>query len=349
MAEWVNQQPIQSNYYSPCYYDISGGYSNVQRNGNNVSFDFGIRLRRTTGSYTYNGIKIRYPNNTSGALKNIQRGGSTSYLLEKNIWYYASDSYKNTSETLAYHYSGTVSGGNAGGSISITIGWNDTLTNPTASSRGWDSYTFSVPYPSLPSNVNLFVNREKIDGSYEGAKLWKTISVPYGGSYSQTWNETGFNSVTFANSNVVEALNHTKKATRLQYYLDLCGFLDNVNKDTLKNGVVTYGTCSLSFNDGTAQQNELTDYNKKHRYGTTYNFLNIKPSIGHTYKGVKEGSLTGQITKNTITRLNFVTNDVYANCDKDSPGDVYIKVNNKWKRASAVYYNKNGNWIKING
>lgn len=200
-----------------------------------------------------------------------------------------------------------------------------------------------------PLNVALYVNEEKIDGTFAGEVLWKNIEVKYGKSYSERWTKTGFEDVVFSNTNVTQDLRHSKKAYRLQYYLDLCGFLDNVNKDTLKNGVVTYGTCSLSFNDGTVQQNELTDYNKKHRYGTTYNFLNIKPSIGHTYKGVKEGSLTGQITKDTITRLNFVTNDVYANCNKDSPGDVYIKTNNEWKRASAVYYNKNGDWIKING
>lgn len=324
---------------------ILGGYNNVVRNGNTVSGQLGIGFEYPGTRWTANSVVGSY--NGVKYYAQYRVGGSGSYNTDPNNNLYCASwvsSGYNTSETYPWNFSAQVVG-NAPGEITVTIGvgWSDWAGTIK------ENYTFTIPYPSAPSNVNLFVNKEKIDGSYEGAKLWKTISVPYGGSYSETWNETGFNSVTFANSNVVEALNHTRKATRLQYYLDLCGFLDNTNKDTLKNGVVTYGTCSLSFNDGTAQQNELTDYNKKHRYGTTYNFLNIKPSIGHTYKGVKEGSLTGQITKDTITRLNFVTNDVYANCNKDSPGDVYIKVNNEWKRASAVYYNKNGDWIKING
>ena len=101
------------------------------------------------------------------------------------------------------------------------------------------------------------------------------------------------------------------------------GYLDNAIKDNITG----YGTCSLSFNDGTSEKINISDYYAQHRYGTTYTFSNVKPTIGHTYKGVKSGSLTGTITAATTTTLSFVTNDIFANCNKNQPGDVYIKVN----------------------
>ncbi len=104
---------------------------------------------------------------------------------------------------------------------------------------------------------------------------------------------------------------------------DLNGRLDGEDKGNISG----YGTFSVSFNDGTSEKTNLTDYYEQHRYGTTYTFKDIVSTIGHTYKGVVEGSLTGTITNTTNTRLDFVTNNVYVDCDKAKPGDVYIKIN----------------------
>ncbi len=143
MAHYVGATAITSTYYSACKYEIEGFYSDVSRSGNNVSFSFGIRLRRTSGSYTTNAITIRYGNSASGTMKRIQ-GSGTSNLLTQNTWYYAADSNKTTTETYSWSYSG--SPGTGAGTVAITVGWNDTLGNPGAGSSGYVAYTFYVPY-----------------------------------------------------------------------------------------------------------------------------------------------------------------------------------------------------------
>ena len=115
------------------------------------------------------------------------------------------------------------------------------------------------------------------------------------------------------------------RTTRKKYYLDLNGRLDGSDS----NSIGTYGTFSVKIN-GETILNNVNDYYTEHYYETTFDFVNINPTIGHTYKGVVEGSASGTITRETNTRLSFVTNQVYAKDPGNhqyKPGDLYVKRN----------------------
>lgn len=149
MATWVSDTAITSAYNSSAEYNIAGGYGTVSRSGNTISFSFGIRVTRTTDAYTTNSFAVRYGNDTGGTMRYVMSKAGGSSGAVRNTTYYAYDGTKRlwTSEAIPYTYSTTVSGTGAG-AVTVTVGWTDRLTTPSASSGTWSSYSFVVPYPS---------------------------------------------------------------------------------------------------------------------------------------------------------------------------------------------------------
>lgn len=194
MATWVSSSSVQSGYASACYYYIAGGYGSVSRNGNTVSFNFGARVQRWTGSWTSNGHAFRYPNSSSGTQYHARKGSGS-----KGTWYYASGSSSGsyTSEATPWSYSGTVSG-TGSGNISITVGWNDDWTTPAVSYGGWNAYTFSVPYPAQASytisyNANGGTGAPGNQTKYQGTSLTLSSTKPTRSNSTATGYTVTFN------------------------------------------------------------------------------------------------------------------------------------------------------------
>lgn len=307
-----------------------------------IDYSFGRSGRTWTFSAT---LKINIPANyTFGPWQTI--GSNSANLRKDGLSRITAGSSATDFDLASYSTSGSYNTEGKASSFNVTWAFNV--------NSSWGGYANSpngyitVTPPNIePANrtVKLYVKKEKIDGTWEGNTWWKDVTVTYGGSYDTTWTATEFQDVRFTESNVTTNHDSIKNAYRKKFYLDLNGFLDKESKSTI-NG---YGTCDVSFNDGTSAQYDITDYYAQHRYGTTYTFANVKPRIGHTYLGVHSGSLTGTVTGETITELAFVTNDVFANCNPNTPGDVYVKENGRWVRASEVYIKKGDEWVPIHG
>lgn len=177
---------------------MEGGYGTVNRSGNSVSFSFGCRIKRTSDSWVSNALAWRYPNDWTGAQR-YGRVGSGS----KNTWYYSSSSTRAsyTSEATPYSYSGSVSG-TGGGNISLTVGWNDSWTTPTANTNayswctGWQSYSFSVPYPAAAS-WTVSYNANGGSSTPSSQTKWYGVNISLRGAISRANSYPAGYTVTF--------------------------------------------------------------------------------------------------------------------------------------------------------
>ena len=123
MATWTGAvQTTASQSKVGCVYWIEGGYANVVRNGNTVSYNFGFRTTRegTISNYGFTVYAWAGGREYWGRIK--QNGGSYG---ARNTWYYATvGTYLNTTETLFAYNSVTVSGSGAG-TITDGFEWTD--------------------------------------------------------------------------------------------------------------------------------------------------------------------------------------------------------------------------------
>lgn len=244
----------------------------------------------------------------------------------------------------------TWSGLTSGNSITWDIGGSGSFT------------TVTFDEPPNPAKTNLYIKKQNIDGTYAAREFWKTVS----GSYdAQTWTDGGdvWENATFSGASPSDGSNQDREANadRKLYYFDVNGWIDDTSQGGLVKDNITYGTCSISSNDGLGGATNVTDYYTKHRYGATVTVKDIKQKIGRTYKGVRENgsniakSITESISKTigtgtTEVRLWYRTNDMRVNSGGWKPGDTYIKIGNEWKRVPHVYIKQsNGAWKLLDG
>jgi len=161
---------------------IAGGYANIVRNGNTVSGQLGLRFQ-FNNSWSSNSICGVY-NGTKYYAQN-RTGGSGSYQTAKNTPIYCKAGQGNgynTTETYPWSFSTTVSGTGSGNlSITMSAGWTD-----WAGSTPY-TYTFSVPYPAMPTIWNN-INAYQPDGSTENGLIFN-LSTSDGSSWSNITNE----------------------------------------------------------------------------------------------------------------------------------------------------------------
>ena len=316
MATWVSYSSVQSGYSSSCYYYIAGGYGTVSRSGNTVSFSFGARVQRWTSSWTSNGHAFRYPNSSSGTQYHARKGSGS-----KGTWYYASSTSAGsyTSEKTPWSYSGTVSG-TGSGNISITVGWNDDWTTPAVSYGGWNSYTFSVPYPALPSysfNMNIL----NPDGSepYSTGEAGSVERSINGGTYERKYNEDASSYVT---GTTIAYRNFTPGTGR--YLSSVSGVSPTdttgpwsvtINGDTSVNFYTAWNTYYRDINawnpDKSAQSGLIFDYYIYNRDGTLVNsYTNQTNEVANTV--TREYGYTGKINniRSNVTGAHYSSNNV---------------------------------------
>ena len=110
-----------------------------------------------------------------------------------------------------------------------------------------------------------------------------------------------------------------------QVYLDLKGYLDGRDSDSLEN----FGTCDVYIND-VKVADDCTDFYRVYPVGTKYSIKDIRATDGHKYIGEKpfvdedgntsirfeddDGTISGTLKKNTEVVLEFETTSHGGKC-----------------------------------
>ena len=110
-----------------------------------------------------------------------------------------------------------------------------------------------------------------------------------------------------------------------QVYLDLKGYLDGRDSDSLEN----FGTCDVYIND-VKVADDCTDFYRAYPVGTKYSIKDIRATDGHKYIGEKpfvdedgntsirfeddDGTISGTLKKNTEVVLEFETTSHGGKC-----------------------------------
>ena len=181
MATWVNEQTTSSGGNISLV--VSGGYGNVSRNGSSITFNWGVRFRQSSSTYTYNSICAR-----PGGKNYYAQKSSGGIHTSANTWYYATSTSNSvaqyTGETIPFSGSGTA-GGVGAGTITVTVGtaWNG--YTPTADKY---SYSFTVSYPAAASytvsyNANGGSGAPGNQTKYQGYNLTLSSTVPTRAGY----------------------------------------------------------------------------------------------------------------------------------------------------------------------
>ena len=135
--------------------------------------------------------------------------------------------------------------------------------------------------------------------------------------------------------------------TRSSFWLDVNGYLDNANADSLGS----YGTFDVYIN-GSRVANDVNDYYSKHPVGTSYEIKDIKPKDGKSYNGVVNGARTGSINSDINLRLQFTTipdNTGVEPVIKTYNGHTYYFVNRQstWWAAKQFSQKMGGHLVTI--
>lgn len=345
MATWVTATTnVSGQYTTACKYSMAGGYGTVSRNGNTISFNFGFRVQWTSNTYTTNnfGVAATSPSGTAYVI------GKPS-TWSQNTWYYADSSEKQTTEKTPWSYSGTVSGTGAG-TITITIGWTDKTSAP--SSSNYSSYTFSVPYPALPTytisySKGSYSNLTNMPSSSQtkthGININLSSTVPYYtesnvNGYVLTWNTNGG-----TGGAGTTTMKNTTKTTLKQWQSSRNSSLWRPGESYNGDGDVTM--TAYSFNDPT-----ITSYGtltalptQPTRTNYTFQSWNTKADgTGYTL-GVSSGyTLPYQPNANTIFyaiwKRNQASIKIKTGTSTWSDGLVWVKDSNgTWQQVLKVY------------
>lgn len=317
----------------------------------------GWRNNRWACQFTINGIiknaNITVKSQTSGVIGTVPfwptstTGGQDAYIKssKENPYYLYNENISVNPIATSFQVSVRIKDTGFGTGMTGTYSWGTPVSD-------WGTFTFTIPVDKVTYNKDFYIYKQNIDGSYSTTPtlVGSTGTVDYGSSFNYTWEGLPiYQNITFS-GNAYNGDSIIKNAPRTTHDVYINGFLDGSEYDSFEKNKIIYGTCNINFkNNSSPSKTNIITYSGNHRYGEEILINNILNTIGHTFKGFYEGAENIVITSETTIRLIFDENDIYANCNKDSPGDVYIKIDNKWKRALAVYYNKDGNWIKIDG
>lgn len=167
---------------------------------------------------------------------------------------------------------------------------------------GYGTFDVYVNGVQKANDVTDFYQQISDGSTYEIKDIKSTTGRSYNGVYSGS-----------ASGTVCAAKSVSLKFTTNSYYLDVNGLLDEVEKgDT--NG---FGTFDVYVN-GSLVADNVTDFYKAIKYGSSYEIKDTRSTTGHTYNGVSSGSLSGKIPANNVgVRLKFDTNVHTLKVDPD--------------------------------
>lgn len=330
----------------------------VAYNANGGSSTPSTQTATKTRSYSFGG----WNTNNSGSGTNYSAG--SSYTFSSNATLYAkwssSDSggtvtlpaaiSRSNGATAGYGITYNANGGSGApgsqtsGNRTITYTfnkWADGSTSGTQHSAN-SSYT-----PSANTTMYAIWNSSTSNNS-----IWVCSStIPTRTGYTFLgWSEsssattatyTAGNTYTITSGKTLYAVWKIKN-----YYLDLSGYCDGTSIGNISG----FGKCDVYIN-GSLNATQITDYYKAWPYGTSYEFKNITPDWGVKYNGVYSGSIKGTIgAANRTIRLSFTRLPVTLNANVNGnweTGIVWVNVNGTWKKARALYINKDEEWNRL--
>lgn len=239
---------------------------------------------------------------------------------------------------------------------------------------------FTVDSPCTDLTVKLYAS--KGDVSYRNCQIYIAVSesdsayighTGTDGTFLGSWSANGTKTATITNLVMMPGTtyylwfyhyadafawmyvtpgNITLTASGTPYTdFDLNGRLDGVSYNSLAdaNGTV-FGTCDVYIN-GTLVADDEGDYHDPNLLmGSTYEYKDIKPTIGHTYNGVYSGSTSGTASgTQTHTYLTFDTNklSMYYGADGGAiTNPNYKEESNGWISNGSTIYLTQGKYGK---
>ena len=146
-----------------------------------------------------------------------------------------------------------------------------------------------------------------------------------------------------------------------QVYLDLKGYLDGRDSDSLEN----FGTCDVYIND-VKVADDCTDFYRAYPVGTKYSIKDIRATDGHKYIGEKpfvdedgntsirfeddDGTISGTLKKNTEVVLEFETTSHGGKCGDNLTwtldGNGTLTISGSGAMSNFFIYQNVAPWLK---
>ena len=171
--------------------------------------------------------------------------------------------------------------------------------------------------------VNYYIRNENADGTWGGYWYWTSANYTYGqyyhadgyGNDNDGPDNAEYQNFCVTGGPVTEDKNIYIDAYKRWYHLDLNAYYNGIDYGGLKCGDIDLGTCDLYVN-GTKIVGDISDVYDTFRYGSTYEFKNIKMKPGLAFTDL--GNLTGTITGDTEAKPYIY--DTYALAYYDGNG-----------------------------
>ena len=349
------------------YIKVTGCSFNESTGQVTVSYDYGMTQDLAGGCAVFSAVAVAFGGTVYDSGK-WNSNGSSSYIdntmahgegavnagkgsrLYYNVSLSAGQLYKTNSGSLTFSTQGPLSFG-VKAQMNGGWGWENRWNSGSYVYENKTGGSLSFTFPQYDITYNANGGSGAPNGQTKN--YFSNLTLQSGKP-----TRTGYTFIGWATSSTATTAEYspgstfkTNKSTTLYavwsinaYKLDVNGLLDNNSVGNTTN----YGTFSIDIN-GVNRHNNITDFYEDVTYNQTYKIYNIKPLIGHTYKGnaVYEGKMPASAHS---IQLPFVTNDIKVKTNNEwKPGDVYIKKNGAWVRPTAVYIKQNGAWQKIDG
>lgn len=330
----------------------------VSYNANGGSSTPSSQTSTITRKWTFGG----WNTNNSGTGTNYN--ASSSYTPSANTTLYAKWSSSDTQNSITLPSAiSRANGAAAGYNVTYNANGGSNAPSSTTSGNRTITYTFSKWAAGSASGTTYSAGASYTPSAATTMYATWTSSTSANSSWtcsSQVPTRTGYTFLGWSTNSSATTATYTAGSTYTitgaltlyavwkvnYYYLDLAGYLDGKNSDTIYD----FGTCDVYIN-GSKVATGVTDYYVQHPYGTSYEFKNIVPDWGCGYKGVQSGALSGTLgVGGATTRLSFIRYPVVINANQNGSwekGIVWVNVNGEWKKARALNINNENEWKRL--
>lgn len=347
--------------------NIDYAVTNVNRSGNTVSFNYGIRFSMATSTWTSNNIAAFCP--SGGTRYTAFNSGSGKNHTSKGTYYYANTSgATTTSEVTPFYFSKTVGANDTSLTFAVGFGWNAWSPSQKGSANITVSFPSAPPEPTptptpTPGAPNLGVNTywsDSVQLIYASNITGATKARIYqDGSVISEENVYGQGNGTLTVSGLSPKTRYTFQIQLYDSATGLWSAMSNAVSVTTNPDDVTVGDVSVTDITPYSATVQVTSSNAADTEYYCYTLCNsrgtpIRDEVRETrsryYLFLLDEETTYKIKVRVITRGSEDPSP-YTTATFTTPADIgkcYIKVNGSW-RYGKVYFKRNGSWIKSKG
>ena len=375
MATW--NRLVNSSSAGNVKLNIDYAVTNVNRSGNTVTFNYGVRFSMATSTYTYNNIAAFCP--SGGTRYTAFNSGSGSRHTTKGTYYYANTSgATTTSETTPFYFSQTVSSSATSLTFAVGFGWNAWSPSQKGSANITVSFPAAPPpepeptpdpEPTPPSaslslssvSNNSITLRYSSNSSsisqmriYLDGSLWDTRSASSSGyftigglgpktSHSVRVQLYGYDvGLWSSNSNTVYATTAPDPVwVTYAYVSDIQPYSAKVSITSSSAGDTSQYGFTLCNSSGTTIKSEVR------QSGSTYTFTGLNEDTSYIVKTRVYTKTSGD--SSSYYNVSFQTLSDQVRCWIKNNyvwqrGRLWIKSGDAWVKARNCYINNNGDW-----